>query len=51
MEKLISILCALSISAALAACAAAPDKGNSSDVQRAHADKAKGELSSEIKKQ
>lgn len=51
MKKLISIFSMLSIGAVLVACSATPDKGNSPDEQRAHADRAKGELSSEIKKQ
>ena len=51
MKKLISLLYVLSISALLAACATPPDTGNSADQQRARADKAKGELSTEINKQ
>lgn len=52
MKKLIAILCAVSALGMIAACSEQPPKktGNSAEVQRAHADKAQGELSSETKK-
>lgn len=51
MKKLIAILCAVFVLGMIAACSEQPKKtGNSAEVQRAHADKAQGELSSETKK-
>ena len=51
MNRLISILVVFSIVFAVSGCAGQPDKtGSSSDAQRANAEKAQRELSSEVKK-
>ena len=55
MKKLILILCVFSMTVMASGCAeqsVTPEKksGNTADEQRAHAEKAQGELSSEVKK-
>lgn len=53
MNRSISILVAFSIVLAASGCAEQPQpikSGNTPEVQRAHAEKAQGELSSEVKK-
>lgn len=47
MKKLFSILFIISIANVVSGCASTPGNGNE---QRAHAEKAQGELSSEVKK-
>jgi hypothetical protein len=51
MKRLILTLFIFSIAAAASGCAEQPSKlGSTPDEQRAHAEKAQGELSSEVKK-